>query len=112
MNPSRSPVLGRFPLPVEVIPMARSLVTRELQRIGASVTERAGFVTDNGNLILDAAGLRITDPLGLEAEINQWPGRGDGRAVCQAATRTCCWSRAPVRAWLERGRLIRSSGGT
>jgi ribose 5-phosphate isomerase A len=68
------PVLGRFALPVEVIPMARSLVTRELQGIGATVTERAGFVTDNGNRILDAAGLAISDPSALEAEINQWPG--------------------------------------
>ena len=68
------PVLGRFPLPVEVIPMARSLVERELQGIGARVAERDGFVTDNGNLILDAAGLSITDPLALEAQINQWPG--------------------------------------
>jgi ribose 5-phosphate isomerase A len=68
------PVLGRFPLPVEVIPMARSLVTRQLQDIGARVSERSGFVTDNGNLILDAAGLEIIDPSALEAEINQWPG--------------------------------------
>jgi ribose 5-phosphate isomerase A len=68
------PVLGRFPLPVEVIPMARTLVTRELQSLGATVTERAGFVTDNGNRILDAAGLAIADPLALEARINQWPG--------------------------------------
>ena len=67
-------VLGRFPLPVEVIPMARSLVTRELQALGATVTERAGFITDNGNLILDASGLQITDPPGLEASINQLPG--------------------------------------
>ena len=67
-------VLGGFPLPVEVIPMARSLVTRELQALGATVTERDGFVTDNGNRILDAAGLKITDPLGLEAQLNQWPG--------------------------------------
>ena len=68
------PVLGAFPLPVEVIPMARSLVTRELQGLGAEVVERAGFVTDNGNRILDASGLKITDPLALEAQINQWPG--------------------------------------
>jgi ribose 5-phosphate isomerase A len=67
-------VLGRFPLPVEVIPMARSLVTRELQALGATVTNRAGFITDNGNLILDAAGLQITDPVGMEAAINQLPG--------------------------------------
>ena len=68
------PVLGKFPLPVEVIPMARTLVTRELQSLGATVTERAGFVTDNGNRILDAAGLAIADPLDLETRINQWPG--------------------------------------
>ena len=67
-------MLGGFPLPVEVIPMARSLVTRELQALGATVTERDGFVTDNGNRILDAAGLKITDPLALEAQLNQWPG--------------------------------------
>jgi ribose 5-phosphate isomerase A len=68
------PVLGRFPLPVEVIPMARTLVTRELEALGAKVTPRAGFVTDNGNLVLDAAGLAIDDPDALEARINQWPG--------------------------------------
>ncbi len=68
------PVLGAFPLPVEVIPMARSLVTRQLQELGAEVKERAGFVTDNGNSILDASGLKITDPLALEDRINQWPG--------------------------------------
>lgn len=67
-------VLGRFPLPVEVIPMARSMISRELQAIGASVTRREGFISDNGNLILDAAGLQIADPLALEAQINQWPG--------------------------------------
>jgi len=67
-------VLGGFPLPVEVIPMARSLVTRELQSIGATVTQRTGFATDDGNLILDAAGLEIDDPPALEARINQWPG--------------------------------------
>ena len=66
--------LGRYPLPVEVIPMARTLVTRQLQALGATVAPRAGFRTDNGNLILDASGLRIADPAGLEARINQWPG--------------------------------------
>lgn len=68
------PVLGRFPLPVEVIPMARSMIERQLRDIGATVTMRQGFVSDNGNLILDASGLRITDPLALEVQINQWPG--------------------------------------
>jgi len=67
-------VLGGFPLPVEVIPMARSLVTRQLEEIGAVVRERTGFVTDNGNCILDASGLKITNPLALESLINQWPG--------------------------------------
>ena len=67
-------VLGRFPLPVEVIPMARALVTRQLQALGASVALREDFVSDNGNLILDAAGMQIDDPQGLEAQINQWPG--------------------------------------
>ena len=66
--------LGRYPLPVEVIPMARTLVTRQLQALGATVAPRAGFRTDNGNLILDASGLRIADPAGLEARTNQWPG--------------------------------------
>jgi len=68
------PVLGGFPLPVEIIPMARVLIAGELQDIGATVSLRDGFVTDNGNLILDAAGLRIDDPLELERRINQWPG--------------------------------------
>jgi len=70
----RVEVLGRFPLPVEVIPMARAYVARELARIGGTPRLRAGFVTDNGNQILDVQGLRITDPRGVEAQINQWPG--------------------------------------
>ena len=63
-------VLGRFPLPVEVIPMARSYVARELVRLGGQPAWRQGFVTDNGNLILDVAGLAITDPVALEATID------------------------------------------
>lgn len=66
--------LGAFPLPVEVIPMARELVARQLRALGGSPVERAGFITDNGNLILDVAGLRIDDPVALETQINQWPG--------------------------------------
>mgnify|MGYP000753568671 FL=1 len=66
--------LGRFPLPVEVIPMASAHVTRELEKLGGQVVLRAGFVTDNGNLILDVHGLSITDPKGLEAQINQIVG--------------------------------------
>ena len=62
-------VLGKFPLPVEVIPMARSYVARELVRLGGMPEWRQNVVTDNGNLIIDVAGLSITDPLKLEAEI-------------------------------------------
>ena len=70
------PVLGRFPLPVEVIPMARSYVARTLVRItGGGMPElRAGATTDNGNLILDVRGLTILKPMELEAEINQVAG--------------------------------------
>lgn len=68
------PVLGRYPLPVEVIPMARALVTRWFARLGGEARERAGFVSDNGHPILDVHGLRIDDPVALEAEVNQWPG--------------------------------------
>jgi ribose 5-phosphate isomerase A len=68
------PVLGRFPLPVEVIPMARSLVARQIVKLGGRPVLREGFVTDNGNVILDVHGLAITDPAGLESELNQIPG--------------------------------------
>ena len=67
------PVLGHFPLPVEVIPMAARAVKAKLEALGATVTLR-DFVTDNGCHILDAAGLEIKDPKALEAEINSWPG--------------------------------------
>jgi ribose 5-phosphate isomerase A len=67
-------VLGRFPLPVEVIPMARELVARRLRALGGSPRLRAGVTTDNGNVILDVSGLSITDPAAMEAEITQWPG--------------------------------------
>ena len=66
--------LGAFPLPVEVIPMARSHVTRELARLGGEPRLRAGFVTDNGNLILDVHGLTISDPVDTETRINQIVG--------------------------------------
>jgi ribose 5-phosphate isomerase A len=64
------PVLGRFPLPVEVIPMARSYVGREMLRRGAHPVLRERFTTDNGNLIIDCHGLTITDPPTLEADLN------------------------------------------
>ena len=66
--------LGRFPLPIEVIPMASALVARRLRAIGGRPVPRQGFVTDNGGLILDVHGLEITDPPALEAELSQWPG--------------------------------------
>jgi ribose 5-phosphate isomerase A len=67
-------VLGAFPLPVEVIPMAAAQVARRFAAMGAQAAARPGVLTDNGHPILDVRGLRIEDPLALEAEINQWPG--------------------------------------
>ena len=67
-------VLGKFPLPVEVIPMARSFVARELVKLGGMPELRKGVTTDNGNLILDVRGLTILDPVALETAINQIPG--------------------------------------
>ncbi len=68
-------VLGAYPLPVEVIPMAATQVARRFQRqYGGQATLRAGVVTDNGNAILDVRGLRIAEPLAMESEVNQWPG--------------------------------------
>ncbi|MCC6247928.1 MAG: ribose-5-phosphate isomerase RpiA [Rubrivivax sp.] len=67
-------VLGRYPLPVEVIEMALPQVVRRFAAIGGTATARAGVRTDNGHPILDVRGLVITDPPALEAEINQWPG--------------------------------------
>jgi ribose 5-phosphate isomerase A len=68
------PVLGKFPLPVEVIPMARSYVARELVKLGGMPELRRAVTTDNGNLILDVRGLTILDPVALETAINQIPG--------------------------------------
>jgi ribose 5-phosphate isomerase A len=70
----RVDVLGKFPLPVEVIPIARSLVGRALVELGGDPEYRQGVVTDNGNLILDVHGMSITDPKALELAINQIPG--------------------------------------
>jgi len=67
-------VLGKFPLPVEVIPMASAYVVRELARLGGTPVLRADFVTDNGNLIIDVKGLQIVDPVDLETRINQITG--------------------------------------
>lgn len=63
-------ILGEFPLPVEVIPMARSYVARQLVALGGRPELREGFTTDNGNIILDVHGLKIIDPMGLEQQIN------------------------------------------
>ena len=67
-------VLGRFPLPIEVIPMARSYVARELVKLGGQPEWRQSFVTDNGNVIIDVHNLEITKPIELESELNQIPG--------------------------------------
>jgi ribose 5-phosphate isomerase A len=78
--------LGRFPLPVEVVPMARAHVARELARLGGTPVERKGFVTDNGNLILDVHGLKIPDPVGLEMRLNQITGvLTNGLFACRPA---------------------------
>ncbi len=66
--------LGRFPLPVEVIEMAVPQVIRRFAALGGEATVRPGVLTDNGHPIVDVKGLRITDPLGMETEVNQWPG--------------------------------------
>ena len=68
------PVLGKFPLPVEVIPMARSYVGREMLRRGAQPVLRENYKTDNGNLILDCHGLTLLDPPAMEAELNNIAG--------------------------------------
>jgi len=71
----RVDVLGRFPLPIEVIPMARSLVARKILRAtGGQPVWREGVVTDNGNVVLDIHGLSIVDPVALERELDQIPG--------------------------------------
>ena len=68
-------VLGRYPLPVEVIPMAAAQVARRFAAAyGGQATLRAGVTTDNGNALLDVRGLAIADPLAMETEVNQWPG--------------------------------------
>jgi ribose 5-phosphate isomerase A len=66
--------LGRGPVPLEVVPWARPLVARRLTALGVTVAERPGFVTDNGNAVLDATGLDLSDPEGLELELDAIPG--------------------------------------
>ncbi|CAA6824627.1 MAG: Ribose 5-phosphate isomerase A (EC [uncultured Thiotrichaceae bacterium] len=67
-------ILGEFPLPVEVIPMARSMVARQLVKLGGTPELRNGFTTDNGNLILDVKNMDILNPVEMEQEINKIPG--------------------------------------
>lgn len=67
-------VLGEFPLPIEVIPMARSFVARQLVKLGGNPMLRENFTTDNGNLIIDVRGLEILEPAKLEATLNNIPG--------------------------------------
>ncbi|HXU92282.1 MAG TPA: ribose-5-phosphate isomerase RpiA, partial [Gallionella sp.] len=67
-------VLGKFPLPIEVIPMARSSVARQLVKLGGQPKLREGFTTDNGNIILDVHNLQIMNPVELESALNQLPG--------------------------------------
>ena len=67
-------VLGRFPLPVEVIPMATAQISREIVRLGGRPVLREGYVTDNGNRIIDVHGLQILDPVDLETRLNQLAG--------------------------------------
>lgn len=66
--------LGKFPLPIEVIPMAQALVAREMVKLGGNPVLRQGFTTDNGNIIIDVHGLEILDPVAMENRINQIPG--------------------------------------
>lgn len=67
-------VLGRFPLPIEVIPMARSYIAREVIKLGGQPKLREGFITDNGNIILDVHNLEILNPVDLETKLNHLPG--------------------------------------
>jgi len=79
-------VLGHFPLPIEVIPMATAQVARAISRLGGSSSLRAGFITDNGNQILDVSGLSITDPVALESTLNQIVGTvTNGLFACRGA---------------------------
>jgi len=67
-------ILGKFPLPVEVIPMARSFIAREIVKLGGNPQLREGFTTDNGNIILDVHGMEIMEPVKTEQQFNQLPG--------------------------------------
>lgn len=66
--------LGKFPLPIEVIPMARSLIARQIVKLGGNPAYRQGFVTDNGNLILDLHDMDLSQPLAMETRLKSWTG--------------------------------------
>ena len=68
------PVLGKFPVPIEVIPMARSLVGREIAKLGGRPVFREGVTTDNRNWIIDVHDWRVADPVAMESQLNQLPG--------------------------------------
>lgn len=79
-------MLGKFPLPVEVIPMAREYVAREIVKLGGQPKLRAGFTTDNGNVILDVHGMQIADPAGFETKLNAIVGVvTNGLFACRGA---------------------------
>lgn len=80
------PTLGHFPLPIEVIPMATAQVARAIRKLGGAPTLREGFVTDNGNQILDVSGLSISDPAAFESALNQIVGTvTNGLFACRGA---------------------------
>ena len=96
--------LGKFPLPIEVIPMARESVARAMSALGGQPRLREGFVTDNGNVILDVSGLSITDAPGLEARVNNLPGvvtcglfslAGADVALLATQTASAAWTAKP-----------------
>jgi ribose 5-phosphate isomerase A len=92
------PVLGKFPLPVEVIPMARSYVAREMVRLGGQPELRQDFTTDNGNIILDVHGLSILNPVELETKINAITGVvTNGLFACRGANVLLLGTEAGVR---------------
>ena len=90
-------VLGEFPLPVEVIPMARSYIARELVKLGGDPVYRQGVVTDNGNVILDVYNLKIVDPKAMEIAINAIVGVvTNGLFACRGANRLLLGTKAGV----------------
>jgi len=95
------PVLGKFPLPVEVIPMARSYVAREIVKLGGDPVYREGCITDNGNNILDIYNLEILDPRKLETQLNQLTGVVcNGLFVVRGANRLFLGTSAGVKTYL------------